>query len=93
MPPNTKSITISISFISSTTGDLDLRLVDTTGTTIHASSFGFGNIEKIVCPGVSPLCTLGNTPPIPAADYVFEVFPAVPGATNRYDIALTITPM
>ena len=93
VPPNTASITISISFISSTTGDLDLRLTDKTGTTIHANSVGFGNVEKIVCPGASPFCALGSTPPIPADDYVFEVFPAVPGAVNRYDIALTITPM
>lgn len=87
VPAGTASVAISISFTNHPTGDLDLRLLDGTGTTI-AQSRGFVDNEAIVCPGTSPLCDA-----LVEGDYVFEVFPAVTGATNSYGLALTITPM
>jgi hypothetical protein len=85
--PANSAVTLTVSFISSATGDLDLRLYDKTGATVLARSSGFMNQETITCPGASPACTA-----LAADDYIFEVFPAVLGAKNRYDIALTVTP-
>ena len=53
-----------------------------------AQSRGFLDGETIVCPATSPSCGA-----LAAGEYVFEVFPALVGATNGYEIALTITPM
>ncbi|MEO8704620.1 MAG: PPC domain-containing protein [Kofleriaceae bacterium] len=92
VPAATAKLTVTINFTSSATGDLDLRLLDAAGTIVHSSSVGFGDIEQITCPGVSPTCTLGSTPPVPEGDYLVEVFPAVTGAQNRYDIAFELMP-
>jgi hypothetical protein len=92
VPAATAKLTVSASFLSSATGDLDLRLLSADGATVHSSSVGFGNTEQIVCPGASPACALGATPPIPEGDYLLEVFPAVAGAQNRYDIAVELMP-
>ncbi|MBX3160739.1 MAG: PPC domain-containing protein [Deltaproteobacteria bacterium] len=88
VPANTASVTFRITFVNRPTGDLDLRLLDKTGGTVLARSTGFGNFEEITCPGASPVCAA-----LAPDDYVFEVFPALTGSVNRYDIALTITPM
>jgi hypothetical protein len=88
VPPNTASVSVKITFVNSPTGDLDLRLHDKTGTMILGRSTGFGNIEEIICPGPAPCSNA-----LPADDYVFEVFPALTGSVNRYDFAVTITPM
>jgi hypothetical protein len=87
VPAMTAKVQIKISFENRPSGDLDLKLTDATGTMI-AQSRGFGNDETITCPAASPACPL-----LAAGDYVFEVFPALSGAVNTYDIALTITPM
>jgi hypothetical protein len=87
VPANTASVTVKITFDNSL-GDLDLRLTDPTGATTFAQSRGFANDETIVCPAASPAC-----PMLAEGDYAFEVFAAQPGLTNRYDIALTLTPM
>jgi hypothetical protein len=76
---------IQISFTNAN-GDLDLRLWDTANNTISQSR-GFGDTETITCPGVSPPCST-----LAAGDYIFEVFPAVTGATNTYAISLVLTP-
>jgi hypothetical protein len=88
VPAGTASVSVRISFASRPTGDLDLRITDLSGATTLGQSRGFGDVELVVCPGSSPVC-----PMLAAGDYLFEVFPATPGAVNRYDIALTITPM
>lgn len=88
VPAMTASVTVRIAFTNRPTGDLDLRITDTTGATTYGQSRGFGDGEAVVCPGSSPAC-----PTLAPGDYVFEVFPAVPGAVNRYDISLTLTPM
>lgn len=80
-------VTVRIDFTSSPTGDLDLRLYDGTGTTVLGSSVGFADTEQIVCPGTSPLCN--QNMPLPEGDYLFEVFPAIAGAANRYSITLS----
>jgi hypothetical protein len=85
--PANSSVSVKVTFISTPTGDLDLRLYDGTGVTVIGRSNGFGNVEEVVCPGQSPACL-----PLAPGDYVFEVFPAVAGASNRYDIAVTVTP-
>jgi hypothetical protein len=87
VPANTTSVTVKISFMTSPTGDLDLRLYDGTTHVVLSQSRGFGNDETITCPAASPACAM-----LAAGDYIFEVFPAVNGAVNAYDIALTITP-
>ena len=87
VPAMTAKVEIKISFMNRPTGDLDLRLTNATGMML-AQSRGFGNDETIVCPAVSPACQM-----LAAGDYFIEVFPAIAGAVNTYDIALTITPM
>jgi len=87
VPDMTATVTVSIAFTDAL-GDLDLRLFDATGTTMLAQSRGFGDGESITCPSASPFCSA-----LAAGDYVFEVFPAVPGATNFYTFSVTITAM
>ena len=84
VPAGITKVTIRIAF-KNMSGDLDLRLSDPTGATILGTSRGFVDDEVLVCPGQSPMC-----PTLAEGDYVFEVFPAVPGTVNRYDIALTL---
>jgi hypothetical protein len=88
VPAMTAKVEIRIAFAPRSDGDLDLRLTDTTGQTMLAQSVGFGAEEAIVCPGSAPPC-----PALTAGDYVFEVFPAGPGAANDYTIAVAFTPM
>ena len=88
VPAATASVTVKITFENRPTGDLDMRLYDKTGATVLSRSSGFGNDETILCPGASPSCAT-----LVPDDYIFEVFPAIAGSVNRYDIALTITPM
>jgi hypothetical protein len=76
-------LTLAIQFTNRPGGDLDLKLYDSTGTTISQSR-GFGDGETIVCPGTAPAC-----PTITAGqDYVFEVFPALPGYVNAYTFSV-----
>jgi hypothetical protein len=88
VPAMTAKVELRVDYTNRMTGDVDLRLFDKTGTTVLAQSNSFGNEELIVCPGASPACAA-----LAADDYVFEVFPAVPGSVNDYTFALTITPM
>lgn len=85
--PANSSFSAKITFVNSATGDLDLKLSDSAGTML-SSSRGFDNDEQIVCPGASPPCA----GPLMPGDYILEVFPAAPGAGNRYDIAISVTP-
>lgn len=87
VPANTATVAVQILFTNRSTGDLDLRLFDSSGTKL-AQSVGFVDNETITCPAASPACSM-----LAAGDYVFEVFPALLGATNNYSIALTLTPM
>jgi len=88
VPAGTASVSISIQFTNRPSGDLDLKLLDPSGTAL-AQSRGFTDGESIVCPstGSSPPCGV-----LAEGEYVFEVFPALPGALNSYEIALTLTP-
>ena len=52
-----------------------------------AQSRGFVDNETITCPGASPACAM-----LVEGDYIFEVFPAVPGEVNNYTLSLTVTP-
>jgi hypothetical protein len=88
VPAGTASVRVQVTFTNRPGGDLDLRLTDPTGATTFGQSRGFGDVELLVCPGSSPVC-----PMLAEGDYVFEVFPATPHAVNRYDLALTLTPM
>jgi hypothetical protein len=87
VPAMTAQVEVKISFMNRPTGDLDLRISNATGM-MMAQSRGFGNEEAIVCPAVAPACQM-----LPEGDYFIEVFPAISGAVNTYDIALTLTPM
>ncbi|MBL9018763.1 MAG: PPC domain-containing protein [Myxococcales bacterium] len=87
VPAMTAKVEVKISFMNRPTGDLDLRLANAAGM-MMAQSRGFGNDETIVCPAISPQC-----PMLDPGDYFIEVFPAISGAVNTYDVALTITPM
>ena len=86
VPANTASVVVQLDFASRPTGDLDLKLFNSDGTTQLAQSRGFGDSETITCPGASPTCAA-----LAAGDYVFLVFPAVTGQTNEYNVTLTIT--
>lgn len=86
VPAGTKSVSVSVSFMNRPTGDLDLRITDMSGATTFGQSRGFENLEQIMCPGASPVC-----PMLAPGDYIFEVFPATPGAINRYEFSLLLT--
>jgi hypothetical protein len=85
VPAGIVTVTVSISFLSSATGDLDLRLYDGAGAAVLASSVGFMDTEQIVCPGQSPTCAA-----LAEGEYLFEVFSPVAGGANRYDISLQL---
>ena len=71
-------------------GDLDMSMYDSTGLNDIADSRTFGDGEEIKCPndtGMTPACLMQA-----AGDYLFEVFPAVPGTSNVYRLDVTITP-
>jgi hypothetical protein len=87
VPAATAKVAVRIAFTNQL-GDLDLRITDANGSTTFGQSRGVADSEEVVCPAASPPC-----PALPAGDYIFEVLPGKPGATNRYDISLTITPM
>jgi hypothetical protein len=87
VPANTASVQVRISFMTSPKGDLDLKLLDSTGTML-AQSRGFLDTETITCPAMSPACAA-----LAPGDYIFQVLPGAAMATNPYTIALTITPM
>jgi hypothetical protein len=87
VPAATARVEIRVDAVFRPGGDLDLRLYDGAGATVLAESLGFSDEERITCPGSVPAC-----PALAAGDYVFEVFPAVTGAVNRYTFALAITP-
>lgn len=87
VPAGTASVTLKINFMNRPGGDLDLRILDTAGMMV-AQSRGFLDGETIICPAASPRCDA-----LAPGDYIFEVFPALAGAVNGYDISLMITPM
>jgi hypothetical protein len=87
VPAMTAKVEIRIAFTPRSHGDLDLRLTDKTGQSMLAQSVGFGAEEAIVCPASTPPCAA-----LAADDYVFEVFPATPDASNDYTIAVAFTP-
>jgi Bacterial pre-peptidase C-terminal domain len=86
VPATAVNVTVSVQFMNRPTGDLDLRITDASGATTLGQSRGFDDGELVTCPGASPVC-----PKLNAGDYIFEVFPATPGAINRYEISLLIT--
>lgn len=87
VPPGTASVSVRVTFVSRPSGDLDLRITDASGATTFGQSRGFEDVELIMCP------SSGQCPMLAPGDYLFEVFPATPGAVNRYDISLAIAPM
>ncbi|MBA3457086.1 MAG: PPC domain-containing protein [Deltaproteobacteria bacterium] len=87
VPAATASVTVKINFTNRAGGDLDLKVLDAAGVML-AQSRGFLDGETIVCPGLAPRCDA-----LPPGDYLFEVFPALVGAVNSYDISLMIAPM
>jgi hypothetical protein len=84
VPPGATVVTIKVDFTNAL-GDLDLRLYDAATSSMQGQSRGFTNEELLVCPGTSPSC-----PSLAAGDYIFEVFPAVTGATNVYTPSIVI---
>ena len=84
--PTATSVTFAIQFTNRSGGDLDLEILDSTGTQV-AISRGFGDGETIVCPAAAPPC--GS---LAAGDYVMRVFPAVSGAVNSYTFSVAVTP-
>lgn len=84
--PANSTVAFKITFVNSTTGDLDLRILDAQGTQLSASR-GFDNDEEITCPAASPLC-----PSLAAGDYLLEVLGSNPSMANRYDITISVTP-
>jgi hypothetical protein len=89
VPAAINTLTVAITF-QNVGGDLDLFLYDATGI---QQSFSAGSLdnESITCPGTTPTCALGMTPPIAEGDYVFEVR-ALTGVQNTYSIAVTLAP-
>jgi hypothetical protein len=88
VPADATAVKIKILFTNRPTGDLDLKLFDSTGSTMIAQSTGFADNEEIDCPAMSPSCpalTPGDT-------YVFEVYPAQPTDVNFYSLDLEFTP-
>ncbi|HEU4731806.1 MAG TPA: hypothetical protein VFT22_28110 [Kofleriaceae bacterium] len=87
VPPGTTQVEITVKSTYRPTGDLDLRLFDSTGTMVIALSHELADEERITCPGSSPAC-----PALASDDYLFEVFPGIPGSVNDYSFAITLTP-
>ena len=85
VPAGTTTVTITLDFIERPGGDLDLRLFDVSNGSMLSESVGFGNEEKIVCPGTSPSCVA-----LAAGNYAFEVYPGEPGAVNDYTFSLAL---
>jgi hypothetical protein len=86
VPAGTASVTVHIAFTNRPSGDLDLKLLDATGSML-AQSRGFTDGETIVCPGTMPSCGM-----LAEGEYIVEVFPALAGAVNNYEISVTLTP-
>ena len=78
-------LVVTLSFAESSTGDLDLKLYDATGSVL-AQSRGFTGTETITCPGLAPACNA-----LVPGDYVFEVFPALSTGFNAYEFSVAIT--
>lgn len=87
VPASTASVTVKVNFTNRAGGDLDLKILDSTGMMVGQSR-GFLDGETIVCPALSPRCDM-----LAPGDYIFEVFPALGGSVNSYDFSVTITPM
>lgn len=87
VPAATVSLTAKIEFLN-TGGDLDLYLYDSTGVEL-SRSVGNRDNEQIVCPGSTPACALGMTPPIPEGDYILEVR-SLSGVQNTYSIDVAV---
>ncbi|HEY4179755.1 MAG TPA: PPC domain-containing protein [Kofleriaceae bacterium] len=85
VPDGTTSVTVTIVMSDRANGDLDLKLFGSDGVTQLGQSRGITDTETITCPGASPSCA-----PLTTGNYVFEVFPAITGQTNSYNITLTI---
>lgn len=85
VPADATSVAVNITFPEGASGDLDLKLYDSTGSVL-AQSRGFATTESITCPALTPACN-ALTP----GDYVFEVFPALSTGINAYDFSVTIT--
>ncbi|HET7501549.1 MAG TPA: PPC domain-containing protein, partial [Kofleriaceae bacterium] len=83
VPAGTTLVEITIKATYRPTGDLDLRLFDKTGTMVLAQSHEFTDQERITCPGSSPSCAA-----LAPDDYLFEVFPGIPGSVNDYSFAI-----
>jgi hypothetical protein len=84
VPAGTTKVTIAAMFTARPGGDLDMRLYDASSAVV-AQSRGFGDNETLICPASSPAC-----PTLTAADYIFEIFPAMPGNLNDYTFSLTL---
>ena len=80
------SVTWSILFSNRPGGDLDLEILDATGTQ-QSISRGFGDGETILCPGSAPMC-----PALADGDYIMRVFPATAGAVNAYTFSVQVSP-
>lgn len=87
VPDGATAFTVRLMFTNRPTGDIDLRLYNSDGTAMLAQSRGFGDLEQIVCPGTSPICTPAAIP----GDYIFEAFPALSASVNRYTFAVEVT--
>jgi len=77
-------------FKTSQTTDLDMRLLDSSGTLPIAEARSFDDNEEIKCPsdaGMQPSCSQ-----LAAGDYYVEVFAAVTGEQNVYRLDVSITP-
>lgn len=85
--PSSTNATFTISYVFTTTGDLDAQLTDAQGSQVSLSRSVDDN-EVIACPGSMPPC-IG---PLAAGEYYLEVFPSQPGMANRYSIAITLGP-
>jgi hypothetical protein len=85
VPMGTTSVNVAIQFTDSV-GDLDLKVFAATDPSNPVGqSRGFTDGESVTCPGTSPPCAM-----LAPGDYIFEVFPAVPGAVNNYTFSVTI---
>jgi len=87
VPAATTTLTAGITF-TNLAGDLDMYLYDAAGVQLSFSA-GSADNESLVCPGVTPACGLGMTPPIPEGDYVLEVR-SLANVQNTYGLSVTL---
>jgi hypothetical protein len=82
------NVTVSVSFLNrGGAGDIDLRLLNSTGASSIDDSRTSNDVETVQCPG-GDLCNSA----LPAGDYLVQVLPFNAAVMSEYTLSYTTTP-